>query len=273
MDKSALKTSLVFLGAVGAATFAAHKFWPKGVTYGNKEDWEEEETVIRKVKRERQGEPPYGGQGAPPLRRPENGRYLPPPDERRYLEDRREPRGGRPEREDPRFRIPDERLLRVGQPDLRDGRLELAEARVGRGDKEEVEQVTVARLPSTRQRPPPRQDAYTTASVVSGSRSGDARRGRFVQDENRKSYYEAEEKVYRDDYGPSRYVEREREEFREVDRMPPARMRDDRAVPRYSEREDPDRGRMPRSRSDLDQPPFYDRGDCRLYVRQDDEYR
>lgn len=38
--ESAVKTSLIFLGAVGAATFAAHKFWPKGITYGDKEEWE-----------------------------------------------------------------------------------------------------------------------------------------------------------------------------------------------------------------------------------------
>lgn len=28
------------LGAIGAASYAAHKFWPKGVTYGDKDDWE-----------------------------------------------------------------------------------------------------------------------------------------------------------------------------------------------------------------------------------------
>lgn len=36
------KTSLVMLGAIGAATLAAHKLWPKGVTYGEKEAWESE---------------------------------------------------------------------------------------------------------------------------------------------------------------------------------------------------------------------------------------
>lgn len=34
------KTSLVMLGVIGAASLAAHKFWPKGVTYGDKDDWE-----------------------------------------------------------------------------------------------------------------------------------------------------------------------------------------------------------------------------------------
>lgn len=28
------------LGAIGAASIAAHKFWPKGITYGDKDDWE-----------------------------------------------------------------------------------------------------------------------------------------------------------------------------------------------------------------------------------------
>lgn len=30
------------LGAIGAATLAAHKFWPKGITYSEKEEWEME---------------------------------------------------------------------------------------------------------------------------------------------------------------------------------------------------------------------------------------
>lgn len=30
------------LGAIGAASLAAHKFWPKGITYGDKDDWETE---------------------------------------------------------------------------------------------------------------------------------------------------------------------------------------------------------------------------------------
>lgn len=48
-----VKTSLVFLGAVGAATLAAHKFWPKGVTYGEKEEWEtKQERKVRKAMRE-----------------------------------------------------------------------------------------------------------------------------------------------------------------------------------------------------------------------------
>lgn len=38
--ENVLKTSLVMLGAIGAASIAAHKFWPKGITYGDKDDWE-----------------------------------------------------------------------------------------------------------------------------------------------------------------------------------------------------------------------------------------
>ncbi|KAH8899073.1 hypothetical protein GQ53DRAFT_759274 [Thozetella sp. PMI_491] len=50
--ESVIKTSLVFLGSVAAATFAAHKFWPKGITYGDKEEWECEEHAHRKVKKD-----------------------------------------------------------------------------------------------------------------------------------------------------------------------------------------------------------------------------
>ncbi|KAI1268429.1 hypothetical protein F5Y18DRAFT_229178 [Xylariaceae sp. FL1019] len=48
-----LKTSLVFLGAVGAATLAAHKFWPKGVLYGDKEEEEEEKKEKKRERRDR----------------------------------------------------------------------------------------------------------------------------------------------------------------------------------------------------------------------------
>ena len=46
-EESLVKTSLVFLGSIVAATFCAHKFWPKGVTYGDKEDWEIEQVTAR----------------------------------------------------------------------------------------------------------------------------------------------------------------------------------------------------------------------------------
>ncbi|KAK7937896.1 uncharacterized protein PG986_014764 [Apiospora aurea] len=39
---STLKTSLMFLGSVAAATYVANRFWPRGITYGDKEAWEED---------------------------------------------------------------------------------------------------------------------------------------------------------------------------------------------------------------------------------------
>ncbi|KAI1373060.1 hypothetical protein F4677DRAFT_236397 [Hypoxylon crocopeplum] len=50
--KDVLKTSLVFLGAIGAASLAASKLWPKGILYGEKESWaqkakEEVKHVVR----------------------------------------------------------------------------------------------------------------------------------------------------------------------------------------------------------------------------------
>ncbi|KAI1206638.1 uncharacterized protein F4807DRAFT_228454 [Annulohypoxylon truncatum] len=40
--KDILKTSLVFLGVIGAASIAASRYWPKGVLYGPKESWAQE---------------------------------------------------------------------------------------------------------------------------------------------------------------------------------------------------------------------------------------
>ncbi|KAI1456658.1 hypothetical protein F4805DRAFT_431191 [Annulohypoxylon moriforme] len=40
--KDILKTSLVFLGVIGAASIAASRYWPKGVLYGEKETWTQE---------------------------------------------------------------------------------------------------------------------------------------------------------------------------------------------------------------------------------------
>ncbi|KAI2612329.1 uncharacterized protein GGS25DRAFT_474891 [Hypoxylon fragiforme] len=40
--KDKLKTSLVILGAIGAASLAASKLWPKGILYGEKESWAHE---------------------------------------------------------------------------------------------------------------------------------------------------------------------------------------------------------------------------------------
>ncbi|KAI1477266.1 hypothetical protein F4774DRAFT_411984 [Daldinia eschscholtzii] len=66
-----LKASLVFLGAVGAASFAASKLWPKGILYGEKESWAQE--AKKEVKhamgkdkpsnRENRGRPQSTGRG------------------------------------------------------------------------------------------------------------------------------------------------------------------------------------------------------------------
>ncbi|KAI5860565.1 hypothetical protein GGS23DRAFT_580635 [Durotheca rogersii] len=40
--RKVLKRSLLFLGAVGAASLVANKFWPKGIIYGEKESWASE---------------------------------------------------------------------------------------------------------------------------------------------------------------------------------------------------------------------------------------
>ncbi|KAI1396137.1 hypothetical protein F4819DRAFT_151231 [Hypoxylon fuscum] len=42
LGNDVLKTSLVFLGAIGAASYAASKYWPKGILYGDKESWAHE---------------------------------------------------------------------------------------------------------------------------------------------------------------------------------------------------------------------------------------
>ncbi|KAI5920468.1 hypothetical protein F4810DRAFT_723303 [Camillea tinctor] len=38
-DKTLVKSSLAFLGAIGAASIIANKYWPKGALYGEKEEW------------------------------------------------------------------------------------------------------------------------------------------------------------------------------------------------------------------------------------------
>lgn len=59
--ESAVKTSLIFLGAVGAATLAAQKFWPKGWVYGEKDEWEtKEERKVRRAVREAEEEEDEG---------------------------------------------------------------------------------------------------------------------------------------------------------------------------------------------------------------------
>lgn len=119
------------LGAIGAATLAAHRFWPKGVTYGDKEDWEHEDK--EKSKREKvkdkakdvkaavTGEPrrdERGGSGS--------GSGGGRDDERRDDERRGSGGGGRGGRDRDRSRERRERYLeereRYGRPNIaRDG--------------------------------------------------------------------------------------------------------------------------------------------------------
>lgn len=74
---TALKTSLAFLGAVGAATYVASKYWPKGIIYGDKEEWEKEDGA----KHHHHHGKPSGARGShhgPPG----GGRHSPPPPRR-----------------------------------------------------------------------------------------------------------------------------------------------------------------------------------------------
>lgn len=90
---SAAKTSLVMLGAIGAAAVAAHKFWPKGVTYGDKDDWEMEKKKEREEDKEklraklREGRDALEGSRSSGRRGGSRDR-----DRDRYLQDRRRER-------------------------------------------------------------------------------------------------------------------------------------------------------------------------------------
>ncbi|TPX13032.1 uncharacterized protein E0L32_006458 [Thyridium curvatum] len=114
--ESAVKTSLLFLGGVAAATYAAHKFWPKGITYGDKEEWEIEEKIERKRKPRRHIQERPGG--------PSSSRALPPParDGREMM--RRSWYGGDGDR---RGAPVDERYYRTGPMDDHRGRRRYAD--------------------------------------------------------------------------------------------------------------------------------------------------
>lgn len=47
---AALKSAAPLLATIGVASVVAHKFWPKGVMFGDKEDWEKEKVVERRAK-------------------------------------------------------------------------------------------------------------------------------------------------------------------------------------------------------------------------------
>ncbi|CAK7266333.1 hypothetical protein SEPCBS57363_002039 [Sporothrix epigloea] len=48
LSSSAWKAPLLFVGSVAAATFCIDRFWPKGITYGEKEAWEVREEVFHR---------------------------------------------------------------------------------------------------------------------------------------------------------------------------------------------------------------------------------
>lgn len=102
---NAVKTSLVMLGAIGAASLAAHKLWPKGITYGDKDDWEvEHEEKEASEKKKLKGKLREGREALEGRRRDGSGGGSgsngskgrgdrdPDPDRERYLRERRRER-------------------------------------------------------------------------------------------------------------------------------------------------------------------------------------
>ncbi|KAI1861134.1 hypothetical protein JX265_009753 [Neoarthrinium moseri] len=167
---SGMKTSLVFLGSVAAATYAAHKYWPKGITYGEKEEWEEE-NHIKKAKKIARGEIPHNSGGGPSRRGDDRLRV----DDGRRMRDHDRPRSSR-------------------------GRLELDDVHLRRGERLEIENAEFRVRPASVNRGLP--DGLTTMSIASGSRGGDARRAQYVEDNrtqwggggDRRSYVEERER-------------------------------------------------------------------------------
>ncbi|KAM0818075.1 hypothetical protein AB5N19_03882 [Seiridium cardinale] len=209
---SGLKTSLVFLGSVAAATYAAHKFWPKGITYGEKEEWEIEKAT-KKEKAKKVAEWEDDGRHGGPSRRGN---------------DRLGPGDRRGDRD-------------YGRPRSSQGRLGIEDVPRIPGDPHELDEVVVVRRPAGTNRNP---EGATVMSQVSGSRTGDARRAQYVEDNrtvrgDRRSYVQAQD-TQDDNYGaPTRFVDYE------------SRSR------RYSH----------------DEPHDSRRGERVVYMRQDDNYR
>ncbi|KAI0597537.1 hypothetical protein F4775DRAFT_247862 [Biscogniauxia sp. FL1348] len=52
-EKTVVKSSLAFLGAIGAASLIANKYWPKGVLYGEKEEWSTPTTTAASAKKKK----------------------------------------------------------------------------------------------------------------------------------------------------------------------------------------------------------------------------
>jgi hypothetical protein len=47
---AAIKSAAPLLATIGVASVVAHKFWPKGVLFGDKEDWETRKVVERRAR-------------------------------------------------------------------------------------------------------------------------------------------------------------------------------------------------------------------------------
>lgn len=179
-----MKTSLVFLGSVAAATYAAHKFWPKGITYGEKEEWEIEKAV-KKEKAKKSAEWDDSDRSDGPSRRG---------DSRSGVSDRRR---------DYDYDRPRSTQGRLGIQDV--PRLH------GDGPTPEVDRIVYATRPLRADRA--QADGVTSMSVASGSRTGDVRRAQYVEDSRtirpERSYAAVRERTD-DDYRPApRYVEYE----------------------------------------------------------------
>lgn len=217
---SGLKTSLVFLGSVAAATYAAHKFWPKGVTYGDKEDWELEKEIKKEKKKKELERDGGGGYYDGPSRRVDD--RLPPPANAR--------RGGR-DHERPRSThgIPRDGVLGIEGPPPR------------RRGTPELDEVIYVRRPTASRT---QVERMSTASQVSGSRSGDARRAQFVED-NRTVY---------------------------ADRRLPAQSRDERDSDYQSAQRYTAADARPR-RYSFDEPVDSRRSDRIIYTGRNDNYR
>ncbi|ETS83414.1 hypothetical protein PFICI_05290 [Pestalotiopsis fici W106-1] len=151
---SGLKTSLVFLGSVAAATYAAHKYWPKGVTYGDKEDWELEKEIKKEKAKKNMERHGNGDYYDGPSRRADDRLPLPPPNTRRRDRDYERPRSTHG-------------VLGIEGPPPR------------RRGTPELDEIIYVRRPSANRS---QAERLSTMSQVSGSRTGDVRRAQYVED-------------------------------------------------------------------------------------------
>lgn len=135
-----LKTSAGLLAGIGIASYVAHKFWPKGIMYGDKEEWETTRKVVH-----RRMDDGRGGQVAEtfeeeavPGRRGERGAV----EQRRVVERRGrergrsvDGRGGRWDEDERRRRVGDEERRRRFDDEQRRRRWEEEQRREGDGPR------------------------------------------------------------------------------------------------------------------------------------------